>query len=155
MDSVEALALARLHAVFQVLPAAVDRAMTPTGLNSFEFAILDALDRAPARRLRLSTLAARVASALPRLSRVVSHLEKSGLVERIPCTADGRAVNAQLTDSGAAAVVRARPVDDDVAQRYLLHGMDRADVEHLADLSLRVLRNLDPEGHWEATALED
>ena len=43
------------------------------------------LSEAPERTLRMTALAARTNATLPRLSRVISGLEQSGLVVREPC----------------------------------------------------------------------
>ena len=75
------------------------------------------------RRLRLTMLADQTGLTLSRISRIVDSLEERGLVERRPCPADGRAINAHLTDGGLA-LVRA-------AQRTHFDGVNRRFFERL------------------------
>ena len=53
----ERVAIARLRALLELLPTALDRRLAATGLTSFEFTLLEALHEAEAGRLRLSALA--------------------------------------------------------------------------------------------------
>ena len=55
----ERVAVARLHALLELLPTALDKRMQPAGLTSFEFTLLEALAEADGGKLRLSALAAR------------------------------------------------------------------------------------------------
>ncbi len=68
------------------------------GLSALE--LLGRLAAAPERRLRLSVLATETGLSLSRVSRLVDALEVRKLVERRPCPADARAVNAHLTPAG-------------------------------------------------------
>ncbi len=68
------------------------------GLSSLE--LLGRLAAADQRRLRLSALAAQAGLSLSRVSRIVDVLERRELVQRRPCDADARAVEAHLTDAG-------------------------------------------------------
>lgn len=62
--------------------------------------LLARLASAPGQMLRLSVLAVEAGLSLSRVSRIVDSLEGRGLVERQPCPADARAINAQLTAAG-------------------------------------------------------
>jgi DNA-binding MarR family transcriptional regulator len=68
------------------------------GLSGVE--VLGRLAAAEDRCLRLSALAAETGLSLSRISRVVDRLERRGLVDRRPCAADARAVEAHLTPIG-------------------------------------------------------
>jgi DNA-binding MarR family transcriptional regulator len=70
------------------------------GLTLSGLELLARLASAPGRRLRLSVLAGEAGLSLSRVSRIVDALEDRGLVERQPCPADARAINAQLTAAG-------------------------------------------------------
>jgi len=70
------------------------------GLTLSGLELLARLACAPDRRLRLSALAGECGLSLSRVSRIVDALEARGLVERRPCEADARAINAQLTAPG-------------------------------------------------------
>ncbi|PJI95267.1 MarR family winged helix-turn-helix transcriptional regulator [Luteimicrobium subarcticum] len=148
----ERVAVARLHALLELLPAALDQQLAPAGLTSFEFTLLEALAEADHHRLRLSALAARTNATLPRLSRVVTGLQRKGLVDRVPCEQDARATNAVLTAAGTAAYADARPLHDRAVRTMILDGLDGDDVDRLADLTLAVLRRLDPGRRLDVTA---
>lgn len=141
----ERVAVARLRALLELLPAALDRQLADGGLTAFEFTLLEALHEADLGRLRLTALASRTNASLPRLSRVVTGLEKKGLVTRAACEADGRATNALLTDAGERAYAASRPDYDRAVRDMILGNLDRDAVTHLADISYAILSTLDPD----------
>lgn len=141
----ERVAVARLHALLELLPTALDKELAAAGLTSFEYQLLEALAEADQHRLRLSALASRTNATLPRLSRVVTGLERKELVVRAACAEDGRATNAVLTDAGVAAVAAGRPLYAGAVRRMLLDGLDADGVDDLARLSYGILGKLDPE----------
>lgn len=141
----ERVALARLHALLELLPTALDKELSPEGLTSFEFTLLEALSEAEARRLRLSALASRTNATLPRLSRVVTGLERKGLVRKMPCPEDGRATNAQLTEEGLRTYRSSRPRYDSAVRRMILDGLDERGVAQLTELTYAILAKLDPD----------
>jgi DNA-binding MarR family transcriptional regulator len=141
----ERVALARLHALLELLPTALDKELSPEGLTSFEFTLLEALSEAEEQRLRLSTLASRTNATLPRLSRVVTGLERKGLVRKAPCPEDGRATNAQLTEKGFQAYRSSRPRYDAAVRRMILDGLDERGVTQLTELTYAILSKLDPD----------
>lgn len=151
----ERVAVARLHALLELLPTALDKQLGPVGLTSFEFSLLEALHEAEAYRMRLSALAGRTNATLPRLSRVVTGLERKGLVDRAPCEQDARATNAVLTAAGEHAYLAARPLYADAVRTMILDGLDDEGVASLADLMLAILRRLDPDGRLAVTASSD
>ncbi|GAA1917938.1 hypothetical protein GCM10009775_08150 [Microbacterium aoyamense] len=146
------VAVARLHALLELLPTALDKELAPAGLTSFEFTLLEALHGAENHRLRLTALASRTNATLARLSRVVTGLERKDLVLRAPCEEDGRATNAVLTDAGVLLFGEARPLYDDAVQRIVLNGLDEEGVEQFASLSLNILTRLDPDRRLAVTA---
>ncbi len=148
----ERIAVARLHALLELLPTALDKQLSSAGLTSFEFTLLEALHDEDGGRMRLSALAARTNATLPRLSRVVTGLERKGLVDRTPCEQDARATNAVLTTAGERAYLGARPLYAHAVRSMVLDGLDDDGVAHLADLTLAILRRLDPDGRLAVTA---
>ncbi|GAB3602842.1 MarR family winged helix-turn-helix transcriptional regulator [Microbacterium aureliae] len=148
----ERVAIARLRALLELLPTALDRELAPEGITSFEFALLEALSEAPDGRLRLSALAARTNATLPRLSRVVTGLERKGLVLRAACEEDGRATNAVLTPAGERAYRASRPRHDDAVRRMVLDGLGEGGAERLADVAFAILDKLDPDRRLAVTA---
>jgi len=146
------VAVARLHALLELLPTALDKELAPAGVTSFEFTLLEALHEADDHRLRLSALAARTNATLARLSRVVTSLERKNLVLRAACEEDGRATNAVLTDAGEAAFLESTGLYADAVQRMVLEGLDDEGVDQLANLSYAILSKLDPERRLAITA---
>lgn len=143
----ERVAIARLHALLELLPTALDRHLAPASVTAFEYTLLESLAEAELNRLRLSELAAKTNASLPRLSRVVTSLEKRGLVQRLPCPEDGRATNAVLTESGSATHLASRGLYAEGARALILDGLGELPgdgVQQLADLSYAILRALDP-----------
>ncbi|MCB0913172.1 MAG: winged helix-turn-helix transcriptional regulator [Propionibacteriaceae bacterium] len=147
----ERVAVARLQAMLELLPTALDRELAPAGLTAFEFTLLEALAEADQHRLRLSALAARTNATLPRLSRVVTALERKQLVERVACPSDGRATNAVLTPNGLAAYTESRGLHAEAVRTFVLDGLDHDDVDQLARLTYAVLTRLDPQARYGIT----
>ncbi|MDN5559233.1 MAG: MarR family transcriptional regulator [Ruaniaceae bacterium] len=141
----ERIAIARLLALLELLPTALDKELAPVGLTSFEYTLLEALSEAEHHRLRLSALASRTNATLARLSRVVTGLERKDLVRRVPCSEDGRAINAVLTEAGLALLAEARPLNTEALRARVLDGLDADGVDQLASLTYAILSKLDPE----------
>ncbi len=74
-------ALLRTHAA--VVPK-LARAVAGAGLQLSWYDVLLVLNAAPDRRLRMSDLGAAAVLSREQISRVVSELERAGLVERVP-----------------------------------------------------------------------
>ena len=142
----ERVAIARLHAMLELLPAALDKRLAPAGITSFEYTLLEPLAESPDGRLRLSALAQRTNASISRISRVATSLEKRGLIERAPCEADGRATNAVLTTAGRTAYQHSRGLYAAAVRQLVLDGLapGPAGVDALATLALGVLGRLDP-----------
>jgi DNA-binding MarR family transcriptional regulator len=89
-------------------------------LTSYE--VLINLQAAPGRRRRMAELADGVLLSRSGMTRLVDRLEREGLIERDPCTDDGRGTFAVLTDKGEALLDEARPTHlDGVRERFLRH----------------------------------
>ncbi len=108
--------------------------------------------RASPSARRLSALASRTNATLPRLSRVVTSLEKKGLATRTPCAEDGRAFNAQLTEKGLAAFADTRPLHAGAVREMILADLSEEEVDQLAGLALKILGRLDPDRRLTITA---
>lgn len=148
----ERVAVARLHAVLELLPTALDHRLAEAGITAFEYSLLEALHEAPDTRMRLSALASRTNATLPRLSRVVTSLERKGLVTRAPCAEDGRAFNAVLTEAGTRLYRDTLPLHADAVRETILADLTDADVDALAELTLKILGRLDPDRRLAITA---
>jgi DNA-binding MarR family transcriptional regulator len=148
----ERVAVARLQALLELLPTALDRQLQSAGVTAFEYALLEALAESETKRLRLSALASRTNATLARLSRVVTSLERKGFVERVPCPADARATNAVLTAAGERAHAYSRDLHADAVRALVLDALDPADLDDLSRVTLAILTKLDPEGRLTVTA---
>ena len=144
----------RLVAVLNLLPSALDAQLhRDEDLTLFEYYCLAMLSEAPERKLRMTSLAARTNATLPRLSRVISGLEHSGLVVREPCPEDRRATNAVLTPAGWDKIVQAAPGHVTAVRELVLDPLTPAQLVQLGRICERLLVRLDPDGRMLA-ALE-
>jgi DNA-binding MarR family transcriptional regulator len=87
----------------------------------------------------MSELAATASSSLSRLSHVVSRLEAKGWVRREPCAADGRFINAVLTDDGWQKVVATAPGHVTAVRELLISALSKEEFEQLGAISAKVL----------------
>ena len=137
----------RLVALLGLLPAALDAQLhRDEGLTLFEYLCLAMLSEAPERTLRMTALAARTNATLPRLSRVISGLEQSGLVVRRPCPEDRRATNAALTPAGWDKIVQAAPGHVAAVRELVIDPLTPSQLAQLGRSCDRLLSRLDPDG---------
>ena len=136
----------RFIAVVERLPGVLDTQLQhDADLTHFEYFTLAMLSESPARALRMTELAAVTNATLPRLSHVVSRLEKRGFVERRPCPEDRRATNARLTELGWQKVVDTAPGHVATVRQTVIDPLDADDIEDLDRVMGKVLAKLDPE----------
>ena len=136
----------RFIAVVERLPGVLDTQLQhDADLTHFEYFTLAMLSESPARALRMTELAAVTNATLPRLSHVVSRLEKRGFVERRPCPEDRRATNARLTELGWQKVVDTAPGHVATVRQTVIDPLDENDIEDLGRVMGKVLAQLDPE----------
>lgn len=109
-------------------------------LPSFGWALLVPLEHDGEQRC--TALAARAGVDASVASRQIAALERSGLVERRPDPADGRASLFRLTSQGAAALTEARALRSDWALGALA-GWDEADGRLLSQLLERLVADLE------------
>jgi DNA-binding MarR family transcriptional regulator len=121
-------ALLRVHAA--VVPK-LERAVSGQGLPLAWYDVLLVLNAAPERRLRMTELGAQSTLSRERISRVVSELERAGLVRREPNPDDGRSSFAVITNDGRARLRKAAPA--------YLAGIEQHFTGHLSDHEVRVL----------------
>jgi DNA-binding MarR family transcriptional regulator len=89
-------------------------------LTSYE--VLINLQAAPGKRRRMAELAEGVLLSRSGMTRLVDRLERDGLLERDPCTSDGRGTFAVLSPKGEALLAEARRTHlDGVRERFLRH----------------------------------
>ena len=108
------------------------------GLSTLE--LLGRLAAAGEEWPRLSALAAQTGLSLSRVSRHMDALERRGLVVRRKCATDSRAVEAHLTDEGAAVVAAAEAAHAEAVRERFFAQLAPDEVEVLA----RVFRRFAP-----------
>ncbi|MBG6237651.1 DNA-binding MarR family transcriptional regulator [Mycetocola sp. CAN_C7] len=147
----ELRAWTRFVAVVELLPGILDSQLQRDAeLSHFEYFVLAMLSESPQRTLRMTGLASATNATLPRLSHVVSRLEKRGFVERTACAEDRRATNATLTDAGWRKVVETAPGHVETVRENVLEPLTEEDVADLDRVMGRVLAKLDPEHRFNA-----
>ncbi|WP_019876645.1 MarR family winged helix-turn-helix transcriptional regulator [Sporichthya polymorpha] len=99
-------ALLRAHAA--VVPK-LAKEVAAAGLPISWYDVLLVLNAAPERKLRMSDLGAAAVLSREQISRVVSELERAGLVQRVPNPDDKRSSFATLTDAGRERLRAAAP----------------------------------------------
>jgi DNA-binding MarR family transcriptional regulator len=138
------LALAR---VVELLPAALDHQLQrDSGLTHFEYMVLSMLQFDPQRSLRMSTLAERTNSTLPRLSNVCARLAKRGLVERRPAADDRRATDVLLTSDGRRELIRATSGHVAFARELVIDALTPEQLGQLAELMTLLGERVQPDG---------
>jgi DNA-binding MarR family transcriptional regulator len=110
----------RMAALHQLIESRLEKALQGDhGLSVVEFTVLDALARQDGFHLRMAQLS-RAAGLSPSAStRLVNRLEDRGLLTRILCADDRRGIYTELTATGRAALVEARPVHDAALEEAL------------------------------------
>jgi DNA-binding MarR family transcriptional regulator len=94
---------------YQRLMCALDRELAAHDLTASEFEVLQQLQQADDCSLRMTVLAESAHLTQSALSRLVSRLERDGLVERKACEQDRRSQYISLTDGGRTRYAEARP----------------------------------------------
>jgi len=102
------------------------------GLSLSGLELLGRLAAAPDRCLRLSALAAETGLSLSRVSRIAVTLETRGLIERVPCHEDARAVEAHLTPAGLALMREAQATHFASVQERFFDALRPGELETLA-----------------------
>jgi DNA-binding MarR family transcriptional regulator len=130
---------ASVATLMQRLPAALDAQLQrDSGLTHFEHGVLYALDTAPDRTLRMSTLAGYASSTLSRLSRAATRLEGRGWMRRAVDPTDGRFTLAVLTDAGHDQVVDATPAHHALVGRLVFDALSARQARQLGEISRRL-----------------
>lgn len=145
----------RTAAVLELLPAALDGQLArDEDLTHFEYFVLASLSEVPDRTLRITALASQTNATLPRLSRVLTGLEKKALVERSECREDRRAKNVTLTDAGWSKLEGAAPGHVEFVRGMVFDQLTSEQVAQLSEITSQLLKQLDPEGRMFASLRE-
>jgi len=131
-----------LHAV---LIRRVERDLSAAGKISFlEYDALMCLYEAPARKLRITELAAAMVITTSGVSRLVDRLQARGLMERQPCENDGRSFLACLTPAGLAALKDAWKVYRQTIDRDFAAHVSDEGAREMSRTFRAILADIDP-----------
>ncbi|MEV4125774.1 MarR family transcriptional regulator [Nocardia sp. NPDC049707] len=145
LDDEERDAWIMLESILTRLPTSLDAQLQrDAGISHFEYLVLAGLSMTDNRALRMKDLAAFAGGSLPRLSQVVTRLEKRGWVSRRPDPVDGRSTIADLTDAGYQVVVAAAPGHVDAVRCFVFDNLTRAQIRQLTGIGRRVVAAIDP-----------
>ncbi|KAA8737324.1 MarR family transcriptional regulator [Corynebacterium tuscaniense] len=135
----EADVWSRFWTVQMQLPAFLDAQLKrDAGVAYFEFHALQKIAESKRKSRRMTDLSEATAMSLSHLSRVVTRLEKKGLVVRIPDPNDGRSTFATLTPEGEKTVKSALPGHTAELRRVLFDNLNSAELEQLAHVFARM-----------------
>jgi DNA-binding MarR family transcriptional regulator len=102
------------------------------GLSISGFEVLWRVAAAPDGHLRMTDLAELVLLSPSGLSRLVDRLEAEGMIERVACPTDGRAINATITEVGRRRLEESQATHfEGIRRRFLAH-FDEAEIDQLA-----------------------
>ncbi|MEV1201877.1 MarR family winged helix-turn-helix transcriptional regulator [Microbispora rosea] len=122
-----------LPRLIYALPRAIDADMVREHqMPLIEWIALMRLSEAPQRRMRMGELAVACELSLSGMTRIVSVLERQGLVDRVRCDDDARGFNAVLTDAGLARLEQVWPSNLASVRRHFLDHLEGVDLAHLA-----------------------
>ncbi|MBN9214548.1 MAG: MarR family transcriptional regulator [Microbacterium sp. SCN 70-200] len=139
-------------ALLELLPRELDgQLLRDEDLTHFDYFTLSMLTNAKEHRLRMTELASMTNATLPRLSHVVTRLEKRGFVRREPCADDARATNAVITAEGRKKVLHATTGHVANVRRIFLDALTAEQARELRTITRAVLERVDPEGKMAAT----
>lgn len=143
---------ASVASLLERLPAALDAQLQrDSGITHFEQGILQALDLAPDRTLRLSVIAAYASCTLSRLSRAITRLEARGWVRREIDPDDGRFTRGILTPAGHDKVADSTPGHQELVRRLVFDTLTPAQARQLGALSRRIATAVGPGAPWSPT----
>ena len=136
-DPVSAWAgLLRTHAA--LLPK-VERALAPTGLPLTWYDVLLVVNAAPGRRLRMTELGQQAVVSRERVSRVVTELERAGLVVREANSEDKRSSFTVITPEGRKRLRASAPVYLKAIEEHFLSRLTDEEVQVISGALSRVL----------------
>ena len=108
-------------------------------LSLADYGVLITLVTAPGLRLRMGSLGTQRMLTPSGITRVVTHLEKRGLVRREPDPTDGRAAFAELTKPGLEALRRAQVIHHAAVRELYLGRLTQRELDRLTRLFEKAL----------------
>jgi DNA-binding MarR family transcriptional regulator len=145
LDDREMTAWRALVQTLARLPTALDvQLQRDSDLSFLEYYVLAALSEAPEGTVGMSTLAVLTNAEQSRLSHLVTRLERQGLVGRERDRANGRYINAVITDAGRARIKQAAPGHVENVRQLVLDSLSATDVQALSRVCGRINAQLGP-----------
>ncbi len=133
--------LAAVRAAGRGLKTLTDRWAEAEGLSEGRLYLLMRLFKSPGQQRSLGELADALGVSPRNVTGLVDHLERDGLVERVPDPADRRSIFARLTPAGEARIVKLwRQIFSQ--QAYLLDGFEADELARLRDLCFRLVQKM-------------
>lgn len=143
LSAYEADTWARLWACHMKLPNVLDTQLKrDAGVTYFEFQALLKIGESPNNSRRMTELSEATSMSLSHLSRVVTRLERKGLVARIPDPNDGRSTFAALTPAGERTVDAGLPGHLAEMRRILFDNLSEQEVEVMSGVLARITNAL-------------
>ena len=138
-DEAMAALQARLD-THRVVADAMERQLrAEAGLSLAQWEVLYRLDQAPAGRLRMVDITRQLCVSKSGVTQLVDRLERAGLVAREFSRSDRRLTYATLTEQGAEALRRSRPVWVPIVQRHFTRHLSAEDVRCVREALAKVV----------------
>lgn len=112
------------------------------GLQLSAFEVLSKLEDAQDGRMRMSDLAEQALLSQSRVSRLVTELESSGLMDRQSCPTDSRVVYAAITDNGRELLRRVEDRHFESIDARFFDPLKQSEIKQLAALWPRVIESV-------------
>jgi DNA-binding MarR family transcriptional regulator len=132
-----------LHAHATLVKQLDAELMAAHGISLSGFEVLWRVAAADNGRLRMTDLAELVMLSPSGLSRLVDRLETEGMIERVACPTDGRAINATITDGGRRRLAESQGTHSEGIRRTFLAHFDEDEIGQLAVFWTRFAPNCD------------
>jgi DNA-binding MarR family transcriptional regulator len=134
--------------VLRLQPVLSARLQREFGISQYEYLIMARLSEAPGSTMRMSILAARSGSSLPRLSQAVGRLEKRGWIARQPDAEHSRYTLAVLTRAGLRQLQEMAPSHVEAVREFVFDRLTRTQARQLGVIAQRILDGLPPDESW-------
>lgn len=130
LDPVEMRAWRNFVDLIGEVMLSLDDDLRDNGITLGDYKVLVFLSEAPARRMRMCDLAARLRLTPSGLTRRLDGLVTAGFVDRQVDRNDRRVTNAVLTSAGFDHLVATAPLHVDSVRKQLLNFMTRSQMDH-------------------------
>ncbi|WIM67250.1 MarR family transcriptional regulator [Corynebacterium breve] len=128
------------------LPSKLDAQLKrDAGISHFDYYAMAQISETEEGSLRMSELAQAADMSLSHLSRVITRLEKKGLVKRVPDPNDGRSTLAELTPEGWEVVRKAAPGHVSEVRRLVFDNLTPEETRAISSAMAKIVNVMNPE----------